>query len=150
MKLWRVEMPCVAFAVDSIIWRATEMIRVTSLKVRREAPFGKIDSFLVILLKFTEWQRFISVVVITLDFDCMITFQQPRFEPGMDLIFSYKALIIRIRSAQIVRVLVESALRCSPNTPNHLWSARSVITGKCALCPVFETWPVSRRFLQIQ
>ena len=29
--------------------------------------------------------RFISVVVITLDFDYVITFQQPRFEPGMDL-----------------------------------------------------------------
>ena len=30
---------------------------------------------------------FISVVVITLDFDFTIAFQQPRFEPGMDLIF---------------------------------------------------------------
>ena len=27
-------------------------------------------------------------MVITLDFDCVITFQQPRFEPGMDLIFA--------------------------------------------------------------
>ena len=27
-------------------------------------------------------------MVITLDFDYMITFQQPRFEPGMDLILS--------------------------------------------------------------
>lgn len=27
-------------------------------------------------------------MVITLDFDQMITFQQPRFEPGMDLFFS--------------------------------------------------------------
>jgi len=30
---------------------------------------------------------FISVVVITLDFDYALTFQQPRFEPGMDLFF---------------------------------------------------------------
>ena len=35
----------------------------------------------------SEDNRFISVVVITLDFDYMITFQQPRFEPGMDLLF---------------------------------------------------------------
>ena len=35
---------------------------------------------------------FISVVVITLDFDYMIIFQQPRFEPGMDLFLHSRTL----------------------------------------------------------
>ena len=37
------------------------------------------------MASFASW--FISVVVITLDFDYVITFQQPLFEPGMDLFF---------------------------------------------------------------
>ena len=39
------------------------------------------------LRRASVFKWFISVVVITLDFDYMITFQQPRFEPGMDLSF---------------------------------------------------------------
>ena len=43
--------------------------------------------------------RFISVVVITLDFDRGITFQQPRFEPGMDLAFLAPAVSLTLMFA---------------------------------------------------
>ena len=55
--------------------------------------------------------RFISVVVITLDFD-QITFQQPRFEPGMDLFLSsVDRLIADLRG----RSTVSSALEFAAN-----------------------------------
>jgi hypothetical protein len=55
-------------------------LRISGLPLRE--PLGTKK-----LRRASVFKRFISVVVITLDFDYGITFQQPRFEPGMDLSF---------------------------------------------------------------
>jgi hypothetical protein len=55
-------------------------LRISGLPLREPLGIKKFRGASV-------FKRFISVVVITLDFDYRITFQQPRFEPGMDLSF---------------------------------------------------------------
>ena len=63
-------------------WAPIDFLFVSRLRLKK-TEWKKVQQLTMAAL--SSW--FISVVVITLDFDRTITFQQPRFEPGMDLLF---------------------------------------------------------------